>query len=219
MAGPDSRHGSATPAPTAPPVRQKWAVWSADLLLSLSASTVGPKDVVPGRADDCQRRPPGRHPAVFLHGLSPPHYPNDAGSVRVVSGGRPSDFVRLCQPVPSGGDRLAWLCELGLCFSKQFGFCSGGHVYCARTHPQHTTVRSGSVSICGLSVAVERDDPHAQGWLADVTTSVHRQDGGDRMRIFSPSIQATVVESPRTKYRFARDLDCGESHLTVFFTT
>ena len=103
--------------------------------------------------------------------------------------------------------------RIGLSSSKQFEFCSGGSVYCMRTHPQHTTVHSGSVSICGLSVAVERDDTQAHGWLADVTTSVRGQDGGDRMRTFPPTIHTTEVELSCWTYRVARDLNCGEFHL------
>ena len=87
MAGPDSRHSSAPPAPNRPTCLAEVGCLVSGPPLSLSSSAVGPRDTVPGRADDCRRRPPGRHPAVYLHGLSPPHYPYDAGSVRVVSGG------------------------------------------------------------------------------------------------------------------------------------
>ena len=110
-----------------------------------------------------------------------------------------SDFNRFCQPVPSGGDTRAIVCYLCLCFSKQCEPCSCCHGSCLHSHPQHTTVHSGPVSIRGLSVAVERDDPHAQGWLADVTASVQVQGGGDRTRLSFPSTQGTVVEFSRTR--------------------
>ena len=114
MAGPDSPHGSAPLLWPPPPVRQQWAAWAADLL-----SASAPVQSVPGLRSRVGRMTVGGVPGdvillFYRHGLSPPHHPNDTGSVRVVSGGgHPSVPARLCQSVPSGGDRLAWLCVLG----------------------------------------------------------------------------------------------------------
>ena len=101
--------------------------------------------------------------------------------------------------------------------SKQCESCFCCPVSCTHTHPHHTTVQSGSVSIRGQSAAAERDEPHAPGWLSDVTASVQAQDGGAQGHPSFSSTQGTAVEFSRT--RIARDLDCGVPHPEVYFTT
>ena len=149
----------------------------------------------------------------YRHGLSPPHHPNDTGSVRVVSGGHPSVPVRLCQPVPSGGDRLAWLCVLGCPPVNSLDSVQAVlFTVCAHTLNTPQCIRVLSQSAGSRLRWSETIPRHMDGSL----TSPHLCAGkmaATECGHSPPPYKTTEVELSCLKYRVPRDLNCGEFHL------